>query len=934
MDLDGLFVLGALIVLAIPVGVIVLFVKLAKLKARVGLLESALQVAREAGTQADAPSIASPAPKPKPEPEPEPEPEPSVDPGPAPVSAVLAPLPASAAPSPWTKAVAAASRQAPGPADAPSDTPSEAAPSRAVVMRSDLALRLVRWLRENWVYAISAISLALAGIFLVQYGIERGLLPPALRVGAGAAFGLALVVAGEFLRRRFGDDPKGNVAYLPATFSGAGVVSTFAAIVAAHQMYGLIGPEAAFAAQGAVALLAVALGWYNGALLVAVGLIGAAASPFIVSSTDAAGPWLYAYFALIAATGLAVDTVRRWAWVSALALVLGYGGGWLSLMSLPGITGFVALMAGLPILASLVPERGWLPRQEGPALTEFLLARNARAPWPTFPVRLVLGSVLVSAIGLFLQASGTTTEAMLVFGALTLLALAYLIWARDAPGLADIALIPALLFVIGLGLAGLDRWTIAGDFADQAAALRAPETSAPMTVSLLVAMAAAMSAAFAFRALVAGPLRRVHGLAAALTAPVAVAVMELTWAPAGVLGPYPWALHVMALAAAMVVLAMRFAAVDGADRRRMAHATLSALSLVALALFILTSAAALTLALAVLIAVAAALDRRFDLAEMGLFVQIGVAVLTWRLIMDPGLQMAMLAPLGQVVVAWGGALAGLGAALWRVRPLTRPLTKAVLESALVGFGALLGNVLITRWLIDGAQTDWTESHWGVALNAMPWLMVMLVQAYRARLGGALRRVRLGLAGVGGVLATGLLLVAAVPLNPLYTYSADDLSGLVRGPVVLDTLALAYGLPAAILMLAALRLPGLGLWARRAALVFGAALGALYLGLEIRRFWRGDWLGAPGVTQAELYTYTLALMLLGAGLLYQAVATRNATLRRLAMLEIAFVIAKVFLIDASGLTGLTRVVSFLGLGLSLAGLAWLNRWVGDAIKTED
>lgn len=44
-----------------------------------------------------------------------------------------------------------------------------------------------------------------------------------------------------------------------------------------------------------------------------------------------------------------------------------------------------------------------------------------------------------------------------------------------------------------------------------------------------------------------------------------------------------------------------------------------------------------------------------------------------------------------------------------------------------------------------------------------------------------------------------------------------------------------------------------------------------------------------------------------------------------MAVIALTIAKVFLIDASGLTGLTRVFSFLALGLSLAALAWLNRW---------
>ena len=109
--------------------------------------------------------------------------------------------------------------------------------------------------------------------------------------------------------------------------------------------------------------------------------------------------------------------------------------------------------------------------------------------------------------------------------------------------------------------------------------------------------------------------------------------------------------------------------------------------------------------------------------------------------------------------------------------------------------------------------------------------------------------------------------------------------------------------------------------------------ALYAGLEIRRFWQGDWLGAYGVVQGELYSYTLALMLLGAGLLYQAIARRSGLLRRVAMAVIGLTIAKVFLLDAAGLTGLMRVVSFLGLGLCLAGLAWLNRWAGE-VSTQD
>jgi uncharacterized membrane protein len=113
--------------------------------------------------------------------------------------------------------------------------------------------------------------------------------------------------------------------------------------------------------------------------------------------------------------------------------------------------------------------------------------------------------------------------------------------------------------------------------------------------------------------------------------------------------------------------------------------------------------------------------------------------------------------------------------------------------------------------------------------------------------------------------------------------------------------------------------------RYGLLAIGAALAALYICLEIRRFWRGDDLSVLGVTQAELYSYTIALMVLGAALLYQAIARRSPLLRRAAMAVIAVTVAKVFLVDASGLSGLTRVFSFLALGLSLAGLAWLNRW---------
>jgi uncharacterized membrane protein len=261
----------------------------------------------------------------------------------------------------------------------------------------------------------------------------------------------------------------------------------------------------------------------------------------------------------------------------------------------------------------------------------------------------------------------------------------------------------------------------------------------------------------------------------------------------------------------------------------------------------------------------------------------------------------------------------------------RVMTRGVLESAAMALTAVLANVLLSRWLVPFASLSGPSSlelNYAASLNALPWLVLALTQAYRAQLSPTRRRLRHVLAVVAGVMAALGLAWSAIALNPLFQHSPDGTGARVIGPAILNTLALSYALPGLILVNAARR-AGFPRPLRLLLLATGGTLLALYTGLEIRRFWRGDWLGMPGVTQYELYSYTIALMLAGAALLYLAIARRSPTLRRLAMTLIAVTVAKVFLLDASGLTGLTRVFSFLGLGLSLAGLAWLNRWAGRA-----
>jgi uncharacterized membrane protein len=226
-------------------------------------------------------------------------------------------------------------------------------------------------------------------------------------------------------------------------------------------------------------------------------------------------------------------------------------------------------------------------------------------------------------------------------------------------------------------------------------------------------------------------------------------------------------------------------------------------------------------------------------------------------------------------------------------------------------------VLILRAL-DGSAA--INSYWSVSLNGQPWLIVALVQLYRMRLGGWMTWVRGALAGIFGLVGLAALVGAALPLSPL-----GDPWNPVQGPPVLDTLLVAYLLPALILALPLPLMQHLPRWLRLGLGGIATALAALYVGLEIRRAWQGRDLSVPGVLQGELYSYTVALMLVGAGLLALAILRRSAALRWAAMTVIALTIAKVFLLDAAGLVGLMRVVSFLGLGLGLAGVAFLNRW---------
>jgi uncharacterized membrane protein len=77
-----------------------------------------------------------------------------------------------------------------------------------------------------------------------------------------------------------------------------------------------------------------------------------------------------------------------------------------------------------------------------------------------------------------------------------------------------------------------------------------------------------------------------------------------------------------------------------------------------------------------------------------------------------------------------------------------------------------------------------------------------------------------------------------------------------------------------------------------------------------------------MSDAEMYGYSLAWLIYGGLLLAASLWTRRAPLRHASAGVTLIAILKVFLVDASDLTGLYRVASFLGLGIILVGFGYL------------
>ena len=880
--MTAIFVLLALLLFAFGASLYALS-QISAVKSRLTALErqiGALHL-KSGATQAPVPET---APEPKPETEPEAEP-----PAVASISAAGEPAKKSGPPRPTQK-------------EQFGKLPPAAPPAPTIVDR------VMDNIIANWIIWLAALSLGLGGVFIVQYGIERGYLGPVARVIAALGFGAALIAVAEYVRRK---DPDQAVHYFSAhvALAAGGIASLFAGVVAAHVLYDLTNALVGFASMAVVSWLALAGGLIYGPVLAVIGLLGAYISPFLVAS-EGPSPLMYLYFGMVLLASLAVERWQRWIWLSALAVFGALVWGVLLHWSIPNQPYLAAYTIGVILTAVTIPAFGIPPRS---GVHGWVTPRSfVKIPhhYPT-----VLAVVTALAATLLLVAASPDS---LVFWQSSLIALLVLLAGAvflfgKAQNLDQIAAIAGLgLIGVVAGVALLPgsegRWLYGTDY-DQV--IRRYFLFAALSMLGLAEI-------YALGSLWRSPrsVRPFYWNALTALLPLlALVVLWAKWHRTDVLTNGNWLVLAGLLTAVLTGLAILHLR-RGADMLASADILSCGafFGLGFLALRILSPAEQI-IGFALLAALAFVIEARHALRLLGL-VSLGYTSLAFgRIVLDPGLEGGIYGDFleGPVYIAVATALFYGGA--WWATQMKSPARLVQFETATVAGLGILISVLLGRAAEAGYNLP---DHALLGLYVSVWLILSLVQFKRAEQADGFTRLRKVFGWGYFALASLAFLAGAFWLDPVIGEGAEPVAGFFP----LDSIAMAYALPALILF-ASIRVKSLPApLPRRIGLPVAGALATWTIILEIRRFWHGNDIYGSDILTPELYSYTVALLVATLACVVAALVRKDNKLRSWGLALAGITAVKVFLWDMSDLQGLSRATAFIALGLTLAGIAWL------------
>ena len=767
-------------------------------------------------------------------------------------------------------------------------------------------------LGSRWAVWVGGVALALGGIFLVRYSIEQNLLTPQTRITLGILFALALIGAGEWMRRRersFGL-PGIPSAHVPSILTAAGTCTAFASAYAAYALYGLIGPGTTFVLLGLVAVLAMVASTLHGPMLAALGLLGAMGSPLLVSS-DRPQPWaLMIYLAFVVLPAYGVARLRLWRWL-ALAASVGVLL-WTAPIFLIGEASVLPAMVHLVLQAALAAFFLAVDPYRHVADAEARIDKAASA---------VLGAFAFA--GIVVTSSASTGDGRTVFVAvmaLVLLAVGFRI------AVVSTAAASAALLAVGALLVWPLATELGGDPENLFYQSGDVFTARPHALSTYLALAALLTPVIAAASLLR--LVRSRGLRLSVAAWYAgaasvgplLALVAAYWRVTEFERSLSFALVAGVLALAFVLVSQwlmrRRSDEDGPIRLALGAAASAALGAVALGLTFALEKGMLTVAFALAALGTAWVADRIAIPALRYAVgAIGLIVLG-RLIWEPTIVGGNPGP---VIVNW--LLWGYGvpaAAFWLAGRLMertgRDRVVQLAEGLAIVFAALLVFFEI-RHAVHGGDPlagDFTLLETGLVATESLAFAILLTRLDIRRTDPVYRWGALAFR----VLSFFYCIVGLfLGVNPLFS------SYPVSGGVVFNSLILAYLLPSI--------LAGVLAYVERntrprpyvlASAILSLLLQWAYVALEIRRIFHGPVLTLSlGFTQGEQWSYSVALLVIGIALLGFGMIRDNRFARIASGVYLVLAVLKVFIIDLSNLEGVMRALSFIGLGLVLIGI---------------
>ena len=764
-------------------------------------------------------------------------------------------------------------------------------------------------LASRWFVWIGGAAVALAGLLLIKYAHDHSLISPALRVVLGMMLAAALVAAGEYVRR---SRSAAVVDYVPAALSAAGLVTGFGSVYAAHALYNIIPGSLAFIGLGLIALGAFALSRLQGPLIAALGLIGAYATPVLVTS-DNPNVWaFYPYLFVIVAASFFTLRGRNWWWLGYLAIagaliwsLLWINGGAFALADVVPI-GLFAIALG--VASTLMVEGLNILKDESGSLNEPAKMSHA--------LRLaVSGMVAASAIlaaQVFHASHGFAALSIFAIGMALLAAFSW--FKKGWSGAMMMAAALSLFILMGWQEVSIQSWAMdeSGLWSTVPGLIAPPLFRNWMFVAL--AAFGAIGAYGYWRKPVPQPW-------AMLASGSAFLFLFGTWARVDFLMTHvAWAAIAAVLAAVLFTLAyMRRQRIGEPAQEFSAGVLMIGAALLALfALDRMFDGVWFTISIAGLAAGVAWTSRILPTRFMGAIagtlgsfatIRLFVAREFWK---EPaGL------PLGAHWPLYGY---GFTAALlwWASRQLNNDKYRRY-SVALEGLSLGLAISLISlelRVLIGGGVENDHMTLLEMSSHILAWLGAAYGLAYRQKLYSSFVSLwgsRILLAGS----CLALIVLSLFALNPLMTAER------IEGGALINTLWLAYLGPVVLLSLMASKMESLSLGKWRGAIgVLALILVVTFVTLETKRLFQGPYLIWEFVSDAESYALSSAWLATAVLLFIVGLKWNRQTIRYGGLAVMVLALLKTFAYDLWQLGGLWQIASVMGIGLSLIGIGWL------------